>query len=174
MVSSPLVVIDSNPFSPSSEVSSSEEVPKRGRIKDARSSAPVAGTPVAEVAASSHPTQVSRGSVEQEVRAPTQRTQSTPLCLEFCCGSAGITKAMPSVGFRSVGFDYSFNRSKPEGFALDVDLCTAEGQELAMQWLRHPALVFVWRAPPCGTASRAREKPGGPPPLRTDDEPHGR
>ena len=39
----------------------------------------------------------------------------------------------------------------------------------------HPRLAAVWWAPPCGTASRARERPirgkAGPPPLRSDDFP---
>ena len=76
-------------------------------------------------------------------------------------------------GFRSVGVDYVLNKSTPEAFCLNIDLTSAEGQELAWKWIRHPSVVLIWTAPPCGTASRAREKPGGPPPLRDGQFPEG-
>ena len=56
-----------------------------------------------------------------------------------------------------------------------VDLCTAEGVELVRRWLAMPNCVGIWFAPPCGTASRAREVKGvpGPPPLRSEKFPNG-
>ena len=101
------------------------------------------------------------------------RPRGVPICLELCCGSARLSRALAEVGFRTIGIDYHFNKSIPESFVIGIDLGAAEGQGLAWKWLHHPALFFVWWAPPCGTSTRAREKPGGPPPLRTDLQPDG-
>ena len=56
--------------------------------------------------------------------------------------------------------------------ALDAD------QRKMLHLLEHPGLKFVFLAPPCGTASRARDIPmskgrHGPPPLRSNEEPLG-
>ena len=101
------------------------------------------------------------------------RPRGVPICLELCCGSARLSRALSEVGFRTIGIDYHFNKSIPEAFVIGIDLGAAEGQSLAWKWFHHPALFFAWWAPPCGTSTRAREKPGGPPPLRTDQHPDG-
>ena len=58
-----------------------------------------------------------------------------------------------------------------------MDLTKPEDQSAVMSWIRHPAVKGVFLAPPCGTASAARqiELPGesAPRPLRTLDEPDG-
>ena len=58
----------------------------------------------------------------------------------------------------SLGIDYHRNQSQPECFALHLDLSTGDG------WLELDSLSCVFTsvfffAPPCGTASRAREIP---------------
>ena len=63
-----------------------------------------------------------------------------------------------------------------------ADLCTPEGEELLMGWLKMPNVVGIFLAPPCGSASRARQIPlkrkfgsrnVGPRPLRSDRYPNG-
>ena len=67
------------------------------------------------------------------------------------------------------------------------DLCPASGQDLLWSWLQNPFVVGIFLAPPCGSASRARQIPlrqrfnyrgrhrarHGPAPLRTDLHPNG-
>ena len=67
------------------------------------------------------------------------------------------------------------------------DLCTASSQDLLWSWLQNPFVVGIFLAPPCGSASRARQIPfrrrfnyrgrnrarHGPAPLRTDLHPNG-
>lgn len=61
------------------------------------------------------------------------------------------------------------------------DLSTPKGENLLWSWLRNKRIVGIFLAPPCGTASRAREIPlkrkrmttPGPKPLRSDDHPNG-
>ena len=96
-----------------------------------------------------------------------------PIALEFCCGSARLTAALDTAGFRAIGFDYQFNKVKPEALCLWVDLATAHGRALGWAWLKHAATKWAAFAPPCGTSSRARELPNGPPPLRSELHPGG-
>ena len=65
-----------------------------------------------------------------------------------------------------------------------ADLTTRAGQELLFQWLSNEKVIGIFIAPPCGTASRARNikmKKGikrkfhltEPKPLRSNDSPNG-
>ena len=60
---------------------------------------------------------------------------------------------------------------------ITLDITKLEDQRLFLQWLEHPAVCAVFIAPPCGTASAARniDIPGehAPRPLRTYEEPDG-
>ena len=64
------------------------------------------------------------------------------------------------------------------GPVIRLDLSLKASQHLVFQILNSDQLVFVWMAPPCGTASRAREialsnAQPGPRPLRSDEFPDG-
>ena len=97
--------------------------------------------------------------------------------LEICAGSARLTKAAREHGFKGVAFDHSDIRS------CGIEICNfdlADPQQL--QDLLHfitieaPNIAAIWIAPPCGTASRARERPlpgnlEGPKPLRSREQP---
>ena len=98
---------------------------------------------------------------------------SRGLMLEICAGSARLSLAFRTCGFSVVGLDHSYNRFEPEALVLDVDLSDSNSHHLVWAWLRHPRLLFVAMAPPCGTSTRAREIPGGPRPLRSDKHPCG-
>ena len=93
--------------------------------------------------------------------------------LSCVVGPHGYPRRWRSRVSEQLGADYVLNKSTPEAFCLNIDLTSAEGQELAWKWTRHPSVVLIGMAPPCGTASRAREKPGGPPPLRDGQFPEG-
>ncbi len=61
------------------------------------------------------------------------------------------------------------------------DLTKPEGVKLLWQWLQDERVVGLFLAPPCGSASRARQMPmsnkrkfQGPRPLRADSHPNGR
>ena len=96
-----------------------------------------------------------------------------PFSLELCCGSANLSAALRDVGIEAVGVDYVRNASRPRAPCVQLDLTSLGGQSLLQQLLRSRRVQYVHCAPPCGTASRARERPNGPPPLRSDEFPHG-
>ena len=58
-----------------------------------------------------------------------------------------------------------------------MDLTKFEEQRTVLQWISHPAVKGVFLAPPCGTASAARQiklaRENAPKPLRTLEEPDG-
>ena len=61
---------------------------------------------------------------------------------------------------------------------IQLDLTLEKDQDLVMGWLEHPSVIGIFWAPPCGTASAAREiildgEDFLPQPLRTVLEPDG-
>ena len=95
--------------------------------------------------------------------------------LEIFCGCARLTLALSKEGFEATGVDWAGNKDKTEGRTILVDATTSWGQKK----IRGLALEcdFVPMAPPCGTASRSRDKRikfgPDPKPLRSDREPDG-
>jgi len=79
--------------------------------------------------------------------------------------------------------DYSENRFDFKVSPVLIDLTSYSGQSRLWAVLSHPCLGYVHMSPPCGTASRAREKPLSaalraknwpePQPLRSEQHPLG-
>ena len=106
------------------------------------------------------------------------------MMLELCCGCARLTAAFIAKGIRGTGVDHKANRHRPEAPWLTLDLTKAEDQAKILALLAEGTnVVFVWLGIPCGTLSRAREKPlpkhlkrrgvPEPQPLRSEQQPWG-
>ena len=66
--------------------------------------------------------------------------------------------ALTKVGFRAVGVDWKNTKDKnPVAKVQWMDLGTRAGKEEFYRLLETPGLVYVHFAPPCNTASRARQ-----------------
>ena len=97
------------------------------------------------------------------------------LIIEVFAGTARVRASLRQLGLKS-SFGVDKLRSKNVMSAVVIaDLCTPEGEELLMSWLRMDNVVVIFLAPPCGSASRARQIPlkrkfgsrnVGPRPLR--------
>ena len=81
------------------------------------------------------------------------------VCLELCAGSARLTATLRAAGLDAVGFDNSQNRHNCLVQVTQLDLSTQDAKEVIEGILRVSPVAFVHLAPPCGTASRARDKP---------------
>ena len=94
--------------------------------------------------------------------------------IEIFAGTGGITAWLRKVGMTSsFGID-CVKFKHPQAPIVVLDLLSPEGERLLWQYLANPRVIGAWLAPPCGTASKAREiANGGPPPLRSDVEPDG-
>ena len=104
---------------------------------------------------------------------------SRPFCLEIFAGSGRLTASLRAAGLDAWGLDWKGGKLVPETPAmLMVNVLAEEDQKILACLLDHPNLQFVHMAPPCGTASRARDKPVGPgkyapPKLRSEAHPLG-
>ena len=99
------------------------------------------------------------------------------LFVEIFSGTAGLTAAVRKVGLHSsVGIDSLVN-TQCKAPVIRLDLRLDHARTLLWQILNRPNLIGVHLAPPCGTASRAREivrRSGpSPPPLRSERWPDG-
>ena len=104
-------------------------------------------------------------------------------CLELFAGSAGITAEWRRVGADALGVDWVRNRSSPRAPVVTMDLTKKEPQGTLLRGIQEQKVAFVLMAPPCGTASKAREipiskeklRPGqtAPAPLRSSEHPYG-
>ena len=106
-----------------------------------------------------------------------------PVVVELCAGSAGLSAALRVYHVQSVAIDHTLNRHRAKVAVVNIDLASENGQRLVCQLLDTGLVLHVHGAPPCGTASRARDKPvpkwlvaqgaPNPRPLRSTAWPEG-
>ena len=97
-----------------------------------------------------------------------------PVVIEICSGSAGLSAALRRLGFQVFAIDHSANRHSPKVRTLVIDVSNSQQLELLESLLMFSKPFYVHLGLPCGTCSRAREKPMpkslgghmGPQPLR--------
>ena len=100
-----------------------------------------------------------------------------PIVFEICCGAAGLSSALRRLGFTVYAIDHSANRHTPKVKTLVLDVSNGKQLSLLESMMRFSKPCYVHLGLPCGTCSRAREKPlpkklgnrMGPPPLRDAD-----
>ena len=105
---------------------------------------------------------------------PIQNSKRSCLVLEIFSGSCRLSRACRDAGFRVTAVDKDETRA--ENFAIyKCDVTNSEDLALLLQYIEaeKEELLHVHFAPSCGTASRARERAPGPPPLRSDAFPDG-
>ena len=106
-----------------------------------------------------------------------------PCCLELFAGSGKLTATFIKKGIKCTAVDNLRNKARSLVPCLRLDLTLPGDQNLIITMLYSGTVRFVWLAPPCGTASRARERPlpagtsqhiiNRSKPLRSNDEPMG-
>ena len=109
---------------------------------------------------------------------------STALFVELCAGSAGLSAAVHRRGPETIGFDWQRNAAKSfKAPVAQADLTVPSGQQLVTDILKQGHVQAMHAAPPCGTASRSRDRPVAkhlvragapdPRPLRSENRPEG-
>ena len=88
------------------------------------------------------------------------------VCVELFAGSARLTSSLGCEGFDSFGVDQLVSK-QASGSILQLDLNDPQCVERLWKILSDPAVKYVHCAPPCGTATRARDI------LRTVARPQG-
>ena len=101
------------------------------------------------------------------------------LCVETCAGTARLTAALDKWGIPTLAVDYDRNRFSSTIPIVKLDLTQTDQVSILLEPIELGLVEVLTSAPPCGTASRAREIPlsnakHGPQPLRDADNPWGR
>ena len=96
--------------------------------------------------------------------------------VEIFAGSARLSSEFKKAKFSVISVDTGTGKFSPESKIFPLDLLREDAQRIVTDICS--AAQFVWLAPPCGTASRAREIGGrgqqsGPQQLRSDLFPEG-
>ena len=94
--------------------------------------------------------------------------------MELFAGSARLTSSLGGEGFDSFGVDHVVAK-QASGSILQLDLNDPLSVEHLWKILADPAVRYIHCAPPCGTATRARDIqfPGAPAVLRAEAKPQG-
>lgn len=94
--------------------------------------------------------------MHQSTPQPILQPLSSLLCIEIFAGSCRLSQALSATGFQASAVDHN-----PCGqFKVFIlDLTCSDDQNLVLDLIRQCKPFLVWLAPPCGTASRAKEIP---------------
>ena len=95
---------------------------------------------------------------------------SEAVCVEIFCGKARLSKKLRNKLFQVFSVDHEATKGVP---ILRIDIANANQRAVLEELLEQDKVLYVHFAPPCGTASAAREIQPGPPPLRSINFPMG-
>ena len=107
---------------------------------------------------------------------PSRGPGGARLFVEACCGCALLSSCVAKLGFEVMPIDFEGNKHRPFVHVVQLDLRKPETWEF-LRYVAESRRPFHFHfAPPCGTASRARDYPmskedHGAPPLRSEQWP---
>ena len=99
--------------------------------------------------------------------------------MEVLAGSAKLSSVAKQLGFRTMAIDHGGNKHSTHHEISLYDLTSPVAHTQLMEVLTEEVPGAIHLAPPCGTSSRAREKPipemgdQAPRPLRDEHHPFG-
>ena len=82
-----------------------------------------------------------------------------PIMVELFCGTAGVARSFENIGWRVIAIDKVSCIHLPRTQILSGDLTNSDLQRELLRLAEHPDLKYIHAAPPCGTSSRARDRP---------------
>ena len=104
-----------------------------------------------------------------------------PIFIELFAGRGSLSKSMIQAGFEVISVDHEV--IQPLAPIVSLDLSSKDGQSLCWQIVTNPRVFAIHLGLPCGTSSRARDKPvpqslrqqgaPSPMPLRSAQNPLG-
>ena len=97
------------------------------------------------------------------------------ICIEVFCGKARLSQSLKALSFQTFSIDHKALKNVA---ILRLDLNSPLERKLLQELIDQGNILYVHFAPPCGTASAARNirmsrRNHGPPPLRSLDRPMG-
>jgi hypothetical protein len=121
---------------------------------------------------------IDNGSISRFSHRFSSRALTSLFFLELCAGCAMLTATVNRSGLQGLGVDSLRNRHVKKGPVITLDLTVPSQTQILWDMLYSGGIDIIHASPPCGTASRARDKPmsskfHGPPALRSDRFPEG-
>ncbi|CAE7385001.1 unnamed protein product, partial [Symbiodinium sp. KB8] len=115
-----------------------------------------------------------RSQADQVAFGNSGRPLGEVVALEVFCGSGRLTASLKREGFDAFGVDHNVLKTASCS-VLQLDLTQEDAASHLWSIVKDPAVQFIHFAPPCGTASRARDIQfkGAPPILRSTLQPQG-
>ena len=108
------------------------------------------------------PVQVAKFSTGASVRAGAQQ-EGHPTGLatmfELCAGSASLSVHAQRVGFHTYPVDHAANRFRPRAASVCIDMSQPWASQLLVEAIHRTRPVWLHAGLPCGTCSRARDRP---------------
>ena len=80
-----------------------------------------------------------------------------PIFIELFAGRGSLSKSMIQAGFEVISVDHEV--IQPLAPIVSLDLSSKDGQSLCWQIVTNPRVFAIHLGLPCGTSSRARDKP---------------
>ena len=128
----------------------------------------------ATIAATTHAPQTPLPVAQETVSATTHAPQTPkPVFIELCAGSALLSATARERGYSIMPIDWAGNKHRSFAHVVQLDLRKASTWSFVERILECRRVIWMHVAPPCGTASRAREIGRGPKPLRSLLHPWG-
>lgn len=103
--------------------------------------------------------------------------------VEMCAGSAQLSASFKKIGAQSIPFDWKGNRHQTRVTVYQLDLTLPGAFDVLSELFSDSSIIYVHFAPPCGTSSKARNRPiplelqiqgaPAPRPLRSLNYPKG-
>jgi hypothetical protein len=122
-------------------------------------------------------------SARTEIVAGPGRSIDECTVVEICAGSAQLSASFRKLGANTIPFDWKRNRHQTKVTVYQLDLTAPGAFDVLSGLFTEDGIIYVHFAPPCGTASKAREKPvplklrkqgaPAPRPLRSQQYPRG-
>ena len=79
--------------------------------------------------------------------------------VEVCAGTAQLSLSFKRLKIQCLPFDYSRTRHQTRTTVYPLDLTSPGAFDVLAELFMDPCIVYVHFPPPCGTASKARERP---------------
>lgn len=107
-----------------------------------------------------------------------QLDETSLLVIEACAGTATLSSVLKDVGFEVLPIDFGKQRNSSHLHIINLDLRKRHSWDFLAKIAMSRRMFHIHGAPPCGTASKAREIPmgeghHGPPQLRSEQYPLG-
>ena len=107
-----------------------------------------------------------------------QLDETSLLVIEACAGTATLSSVLKDVGFEVLPIDFGKQRNSSHLHIINLDLRKRHSWDFLAKIAMSRRMFHFHGAPPCGTASKAREIPmgedhHGPPQLRSEQYPLG-